>query len=377
MDEVDPYNASDEVSTFTPEGTVNVVFSQGTVVLDGDLDHITYTADGAHLTVINKDTVAIKYVLSGSSSDGFFKLYSEKKQLLELSSLSLTNPAGAACIKADGDFVMNGGVLTCTATGSGGKGISCDGTGFFNGGTVNASAAGTDFTKGSVHPKAIKCDGDIEVTGGEITVSSNRHEAMTTGGAWNQSGGSVIADAYDDAVNSAGTMTITGGCLYGHGTNNDGIDANAAIYISGGIVIGVGAKAPETGIDSVEGTTVTVSGGYVISQGGDAGSFSFSNDMACVSTTLSSGTKIALYDGSKFLMAYAVPSGGTSARIITPDLKSGSSYTLYKGVSFTPQYLGCFAVEGISGGSASGTLSASSASSGGGPGGGGHGPGGR
>ena len=112
VDEVDPFNASDEVSTFTPECTVNVVFSQGSVTLDGD-------------------------------------------------------------------FVMNGGVLTCTATGSGGKGISCDGTGFFNGGTVNASAAGTDFTKGSVHPKAIKCDGDIEVTGGEITVSSNRHEAMT------------------------------------------------------------------------------------------------------------------------------------------------------------------------------------------------------
>ncbi len=150
MDEVDPFNASDEVSTFTPDGIVNVVFSQGSVTLDGD-------------------------------------------------------------------FVMNGGVLTCTATGSGGKGISCDGTGFFNGGTVNASAAGTDFTKGSVHPKAIKCDGDIEVTGGEITVSSNRHEAMTTGGAWNQSGGSVIADAYDDAINSAGIMTITGGCLYGRG----------------------------------------------------------------------------------------------------------------------------------------------------------------
>lgn len=147
-------------------------------------------------------------------------------------------------------------------------------------------------------------------------------------------------------------------------------------------MIGVGTKAPETGIDSVEGTTVTVSGGYVISQGGDGGSFAFTDDMAGVSTTLSSGTEIALYDGSKFLMAYSVPSGGTTARIITPDLKSGSSYTLYKGVTFTPQYLGCFAVDGISGGSASGTLSASSASSSGGPGGpggpggGGHGPGG-
>ena len=525
--DVDPFNSSDEVSTFTPEGTVHVEYSSDGVSLSGDLDHITYTADGAGLTVTNKDSVAIKYVLTGSSSNGFFKLYSGKKQLLELSSLTLANPYGAAinnqsgkrtyvvltgasslsdgssytltpsdedekaaffsegqlcfsgsgsltvaakgkagitsddyirflggevsvtsaaghgirgkdavivsegtvsskssadmkkavstdgfyqqdggtvtlecsgsaaydsddgdysgsaCIKADGDFVMNDGVLTCTASGSGGKGISCDGDAYFNGGVIDAKATGSDYTKGSVHPKAIKCDGDIEVTGGDITVSSSHHEAMTTDGTWTQSGGTVKADAYDDAVNSASTMTITGGCLYGHGTNNDGIDANSAIYISGGIVIGVGTRAPETGIDSVEGTTVTVSGGYVISQGGDAGSFAFSNDMACVSTTLSSGTKIALYDGSKFLMAYEVPSGGTTAVIITPDLKSGSSYTLYKGVSFTPQYFGCFALDGISGGSSSGSLTASSSSigggaggPGGGPGGGGHGPGG-
>jgi hypothetical protein len=31
-------------------------------------------------------------------------------------------------------------------------------------------------------------------------------------------------------------------------------------------------------------------------------------------------------------------------------MKSGSSYKLYTGVSFTPSYFGCFGTEGISGG---------------------------
>ena len=519
--DIDPHNASDEVSTFIPDGTVNVVFSSGGVEVGGDTGLISYTTDGASVTVTNGDESAIKYVLSGSSSNGFFKLYSGRKQLIELSGLNLTNPSGAAinnqsgkrtyvvltgknslsdgsrytltpegedekaaffsegqlcfsgtgslevnatgkaaitsddylrflggtviarsgsghalrgkdavivsagtitaecsadmkkaistdgfyqqdggtvtlnssgsaaydsedgdysgaaCIKADGNFIMNDGVLTCTATGQGGKGISCDGTGYFNGGTITAKATGSDFTKGSVHPKAIKCDGPIVVTGGEVNVSSSRHEAMTTDGTWTQSGGMVIANAYDDAVNSASSMKISGGYLFGHGTNNDGIDANSSIEISGGIVIGVGANGAETGIDSVEGTYVTVNGGYVLSQGGSIGPFNTTNSKAYVTFSASAGTKFALQDGGDFIVAYTVQSGGTNIILFTPGLKSGSSYDAYTGVSYTPQYFGCFSTDGISGGSKATSLTASSSSTGGGMGGGpGGGPGG-
>ena len=36
---------------------------------------------------------------------------------------------------------------------------------------------------------------------------------------------------YDDAINSSGDLTISGGTVVAVGTNNDGIDANGRLYI--------------------------------------------------------------------------------------------------------------------------------------------------
>ena len=153
-------------------------------------------------------------------------------------------------------------------------------------------------------------------------------------GTWTQSGGTVIAEAYDDAVNSAGVLTVSDGYLRGTSSNNDGIDANAAINISGGGVIGEGASQPECGIDSVEGTSVTVNGGYVISRGGGLNSFVTTSGKAFVTTTTSSGAKVGLVSGSTQILAYQAPSsGGTTTLFCAPEMKASSSYTLYTGVS--------------------------------------------
>lgn len=58
---------------------------------DGD---IVVTTSGADVTV-NASKKA-QYILSGSSSDGSFKIYSDKKFQLTLDGLTLTNPTGAA-----------------------------------------------------------------------------------------------------------------------------------------------------------------------------------------------------------------------------------------------------------------------------------------
>jgi hypothetical protein len=50
---------------------------------------------GNAVTVNNTGTENIVYKLTGSASNGSFKLYSEKKQAILLSDLTLTNPDGA------------------------------------------------------------------------------------------------------------------------------------------------------------------------------------------------------------------------------------------------------------------------------------------
>ena len=256
-------------------------------------------------------------------------------------------------LKCDGDFVMNGGSLTAEAKGSGGKGI--------------------------------KCSANIKINGGYIFASSASHEGFTCDGTWTQDGGVVIAEAYDDAVNSAKVLTVNDGYLRGTSRNNDGVDANAAININGGVVIGEGSSQPECGIDSVEGSSVTVNGGYVISRGGGINSFTTSSGKAFVQTTTSSGAKVGLVSGSTQILAYQAPSsGGTTTLFCTPEMTANSSYTLYTGVSSITVQNEDFPRFGVSfsGGSSGSSLTASSSAGssgpgGGGPGGGGPGGGGR
>ena len=304
----------------------------------------------------------------------------------------------ASGLKCDGDFTMGGGSLTASATGAGGKGISIGGKASFNGGSVTATASGSNrfyisskysdmtsnYERYKTYPhsfaKAIKCDGAIVVQGeAYVYGKSSAHEGITCDGTWTQDGGTVIAEAYDDAVNSAKVMTISGGYIRGTSSNNDGIDVNAAITISGGVVIGEGASQPECGIDSVEGTSVTVNGGYVISRGGGINSFVTTSGKAFVQTTTSANAKVGLVSGSTQILAYQAPSsGGTTTLFCAPEMKASSSYTLYTGVSAITVQNANFPRFGTSftGGSSGSSLTASSSAGSSGPGGGGSGGGG-
>lgn len=508
---IDPKDEEDEVSSFEGTYVMSIVYSGSSATwsvtdsLGAEVakpDSISVSVSGAGVTVVNESSRTVHYILSGTSGAGFFKLYSNRRQEIELSDLSLTGSSGAAinnqsdkrtyivltgrntvkdggtygttllsdgtaedCRSAffsEGQLCISGtGSLDITASAADGKGglfsddyirflggtvsvtaskdhairgkdavIVSDGTvsascsadgkkavttdGFFqqDGGSLTASTTGKAVydseEKDQDRPTALKCDGDfvmnggsliakangsggkgikcgasIKIAGGYIFASSATHEGFTCDGTWTQDGGIVIAEAYDDAVNSAKVLTVNDGYLRGTSRNNDGIDANAAIYIKGGVVIGEGASDPECGIDSVEGTTVTVSGGFVVSRGGGLNSFTSSGGTAFVQTTTTAGTSYGLMNGNTPLMAYQAPSsGGTTTMFCAPGLKSGSSYTLYTGVTISqasedfPRF-----GESFSGGSSGSSLSATSSISGsmgggGGPGGGGPGGGG-
>ncbi|MGM9705156.1 MAG: carbohydrate-binding domain-containing protein [Prevotella sp.] len=89
------YDDNDYVENNTFFYTVYVDYDGNNVTLDGDDGLVDISVDGAHVTV-NSTVRNVEYVLSGSSDNGSFKIYSEMKMKITLDGLNLTNPRGAA-----------------------------------------------------------------------------------------------------------------------------------------------------------------------------------------------------------------------------------------------------------------------------------------
>ncbi|MBP3202198.1 MAG: carbohydrate-binding domain-containing protein [Bacteroidales bacterium] len=77
--------------------TISIVFSEsGSATVTGD-DKAIVTVNGNKVIANNTSTKEkVKYELSGSTSNGYFKVYSDNKQAIVLNSVSITNPNGAA-----------------------------------------------------------------------------------------------------------------------------------------------------------------------------------------------------------------------------------------------------------------------------------------
>ena len=283
---------------------------------------------------------------------------------------------GAAGIKADSTLTVNGGELWLKSNGSGGKGINVDGDVTFNGGSVYVVTTGSQYKSNNdtSSPKGIKADGNIGISGGTIWVRTNgtNGEGMETKKEFTITGGEVASYAYDDAINSKGNMTISGGYVYAHGRNNDGLDANGNCYIKGGTVYAICSGSPEVAIDANTegGKKLYLTGGTVVAIGGLESGSSLSQSCYAASSW-SANTWYALTVGSN-VFSFQTSSSGGSGLVVS----GASQPTLQSGVSVSGGkfYFGGLAITGgtISGGSSVSLSSYSGAGGmGGGPGGGG------
>ncbi len=284
----------------------------------------------------------------------------------------------ASCISADGNIQIDGGTLSLTSSGSGGKGINGDGTLVINGGTITISTTGglfayvngtayTNYTGNTDNldsdykssPKGMKIDGNVEISGGtvNVTTTGNGAEGIESKAVLTINDGTIVVNAYDDAINSSSHMYIKGGDITVVASNNDGLDSNGNMYISGGTIKAFGTKAPECGIDANEedGYTVIFTGGTLLAVGGGNSVPSTSEStQPYVTTTLSvsASSEIAIKSGSTTLATFTVPSNyssgssgggggfggmngpggggnsGSSILISCPSLSAGSSYTV-------------------------------------------------
>ena len=240
---------------------------------------------------------------------------------------------GAACIKADSAFTINAGELWLKSTGSGGKGINVDTEANFTGGNVYIVTEGGQYKSNNdtSSPKGIKADGNINISGGAIWVRTNGYngEGIETKSTMNISGGEVASYAYDDAINSKGDMTITGGYVYAQGKNNDGLDANGNIYIKGGLIYAICSGSPEVAIDANTegGKKLYLTGGTVVAVGGLENGSSLSQACYQASSWSKNTWYTMTYDSNTF--SFKTPSSGGNALVIssaaTPTLSSGTT----------------------------------------------------
>lgn len=94
-------------------------------------------------------------------------------------------------------------------------------------------------------------------------------EGLEAKGHINLLGGNIHVIATDDAINAGGTLTIAGGNIYTRSTDNDSIDSNGKIVISGGMVMTIGSSEPEGGLDADSEKNVSYTGGIVVAMGGE------------------------------------------------------------------------------------------------------------
>ncbi len=275
----------------------------------------------------------------------------------------------AAGVGCDGIFYMNGGELYARATGSGGKGIKADLEAYITGGKIRIiTEGGLYYSNGQTEshnytgntdnlpnaytssPKGMKIGtkeevdgvtttyGLLQISGGDIMVrtSGNNAEGIESKGTFDVSGGTILVYAHDDALNSTGDMSFTGGTIVAVGTNNDAIDSNGNMTIAGGTIIACGGSGAETGIDIDESHMLYIKGGYLFSIGGRIDGRLGSTTQGIVSTTgsITANGTVSISNGSKTLYTFNMPpvsyNNGT-VLLTTPDLTSGSSYTLTMG----------------------------------------------
>lgn len=213
---------------------ITITFSKdANASVEGDENGIV-TVSGNHVTVNNSASEKVRYILSGSTADGSFKIAaSQKKQAIVLDGLTLKNPAGAAINIQSGKRCF----LVLQGTNS------------------LSDASGATYTvSGTEDQKAVLfSEGQLIFCGtGNLSVS-----ALNTAGK-----NGITSDDYIHIVDTP-SITVEAGPAAGHG-----IKGKDYVRLTSGIVNVITAAAMKKGIISddyvlVEGgiTTVNVSGG--------------------------------------------------------------------------------------------------------------------
>lgn len=204
---------TDEGGITDVDGTISITFSESGAKVTGDAAGIV-SVKGNEVTATNTSENCYTYILSGTSSDGFFKLYSSHKQVISLNGLSLTNPNGAA---------INNQSHKCTS-------VTLSGENYLADGSVNSSGDYSSETSDEDMKAAFFSEGQLIFSGdGNLTVKATGKAGITS----------------DDYIRVTGNPTVSINSKSGHG-----LRGKDNVFIEGGsvdiTVAGTGKKGIST-----------------------------------------------------------------------------------------------------------------------------------
>ncbi|MBQ9076767.1 MAG: carbohydrate-binding domain-containing protein [Muribaculaceae bacterium] len=238
-----------EISNITFEsdnGTlaVEITFdgSDAEIVNPYAFEGVTVVKSGADVVVTSTSAEELTYSLAGTTTSGSFKIYSDKKFILDMNSVSITNDDGAAI------NIQSGKKCTVKLTGT----------------STLTDAASYSTVSGEDQKGCFFSEGQIIFTGeGVLNVSANyKHGICSDDYIDIQSGTVNVLKAANDGVRVNDYFLMTGGTLTTTATAGDGIDGDSGyIQIDGGTIDVNVATADTKGIkcDSI----ITMNGGEV------------------------------------------------------------------------------------------------------------------
>lgn len=261
---------------------ISIHFDGSSATVSGSVSGVTVTAENADV-VVKSTAKKVHYTVSGSTSDGFLKIYSDNKFALELNGVEITNPDGAAiniqskkrgyivladgtqnvltdgtkyadqtddedmkaCFFSEGKMLFSGSgeldvYANCKAgirsddyvmfrpgnsvyvKSTAGNGIKANDAIYIRGGVVNVETS-------AAAAKALSSDGVIEIDGGRTT-------AITSGtGCLDDDGLDVSGSA---GIKADSTFTMNGGtlCCKSTGNGGKGISTDNELYVNGGTI---------------------------------------------------------------------------------------------------------------------------------------------
>lgn len=283
-DETIPSDDKDYVENFKTTKNIEIKYSNSSVSVNGDVAGVSIQTNGADVTVTST-TEKVNYILSGSTTDGSFKMAESednKKFKLTLDGVSINNNDGPAINIQVGKrcyVVANNGTYNSFSDGTAYAESEEDQKGtFFSEGEllfsgkghikVNANAkagiVSDDYImirpNTNIYVKAtagngIKANDGIDVRGGVVNVeaTANAAKGIKSDGYYTQSGGRVIAIVtgkaeYDSeerdykgakGLKADSLLTIDGGKLIivsSGGSECEGIESKSKLVINDGEV---------------------------------------------------------------------------------------------------------------------------------------------
>lgn len=194
-------SSEDDIATAAFTRMVTVTYDSGGASVSGysASPYLSVTVSDNNVTVTNTGEELIIYKLTGTASDGFFKLYSTRKQALLLSDLSLTCSTGAAINNQSGKRTY----------------VVVEGTNTLADGTSAAYS-----TTGDEDMKAVFfSEGQLCFSGsGSLSVKANNTQRKSA----------IVSDDYVRFLQSP-TVTVSCGSGAGHG-----IKANEYVRVDAG-----------------------------------------------------------------------------------------------------------------------------------------------